>query len=602
MAGKSTYLSNKVLDLLLYVTVYAGDLPRIARYRPRLVVGSNTLPVVAFDYSQPANALGAQARLEVAAGAPVAGSASLLLDRWNGSGWDQHALISGGAIAEQARTIEFGGDRVQASIIDDATDRLLRAPQQPVIYYDPALISFDQSSRDVLVDTAGVRIPVDYRPVTGLDFVTLLEAVRTACGMAAARTNIPNFPIEQMEFSMQAPWLQTLLQSAAAFEPVVRVDGGTLWIIDASAPVPSALAASVIEYGASDYEILEEQITEPRQLAGLVVQFNDIRAALTVTERIEQDRAVTAGQFGDANFTEQLVMRRIREFRDEAGHIIREQLVEQTEETRVAGELVARIRQQERYDILGRKSGHTRTVETRVPDLDTGALVLLQTMDEECSISYGSHPLRPLQTIQTAMTQQTRGLIYADNENKYLGQPFRLPYTEAHRSGQVQPGSTSTSEYGPIQTVIERLHVRGDGEVDIQRTVIDQIAGTTSITYSDARPGDAILAAPLTSRRVLLRNAAGTGPVESISLGLMPYQLALEVARRRLQRLTSRRRALRIQLPGYDERIRRGLLVRARDRAGTIGTFIVTGYAVRGSGGRAFAVRQTVDLVEVEVA
>jgi hypothetical protein len=589
-------------SVLLYVTVYAGDLPRIARYRPRLVVGSNTLPVVAFDYSQPANALGAQARLEVAAGAPVAGSASLLLDRWNGSGWDQHALISGGAIAEQARTIEFGGDRLALTITDAVNEQLLRAPQQPAIYYDPTLVQIDPSANRVIYTDTGDAIITAIHAVPGLDFWTLLDAVRIQCGFSTAKTNIPNFPVDSVQFSMQRSWLAQLLEVAAAFDPLVRCDGNALWVIDTSAPVPSSLAGNVIEYGPDDYEILDETVNEPRQTSGLVVQFTDISGAITVSERIEQDRPMTAGQFGDPAYTEQSITCRIREWRDGTGRIIREELVEQVEETRVNGQLVSRVREQNRYDLLGRKVGHTRIVDALVPDLASGSLALLQIEDENCSITYGSHPLRPLQMIQTAMVQQRRGMIYVDSENRYLNQPFRLPYLEAHRSGQVQIGANTTTEYGPIETIIERLRVRRDGEVDIQRTIIDHVASTISTTYSDARPGDALLARATNMRSVLLRNQQSGGPVETINLGLMPYQLALEVARRRLQRLTSSRRALRIQLPGYDERIRRGLLVRARDRAGTIGTFIVTGYAVRGSGGRAFAVRQTVDLVEVEVA
>ena len=85
---------------------------------------------------------------------------------------------------------------------------------------------------------------------------------------------------------------------------------------------------------------------------------------------------------------------------------------------------------------------------------------MLTVSKEICQISYGPHPFSPGQYVQTHAVTATEGLVHNDNDNKYRDEPFRLPLTDAHRNGFVDPDGDQFVEFKPIKTVIESVRAR----------------------------------------------------------------------------------------------------------------------------------------------
>lgn len=572
--------------LMLYITVTNTQQSTISRYRARLVVGTQEVPLLRWRASWPTGVAGVHVDAEIPAGELPAGPANFEIGLWTGTTWQWQTIITAGEIVAVEEKIAWNSgptDTRQIQIIDSA-DRFVRAPDTPIILYDPTLEQIGPIDTG-LTDESGTRVYAKTIPVAGMTLHDVLDYVYVqGCGFTRIETTVPAISIARVDISIEGGYHQSVQPFLAPFDPLMFVDHtGALWILDSNAPVPATLASGAFELTVSDYQWLETGFKhEP--VSGLIVSYQDDTSGDFYTERIEQETPIEAGRAGDPDYTQTTITRRIREWRTQIQptRIVREQLLETTEETRDSrGELVSRIRQQERYDSLGRKNGHTRTVYARIPNATLDGLELAEVEREECSIFYGPHPLRPREIVQTRSITQVRGLVYVDTQNQYLAQPFKLQLLDAHRSGLIAeplaPGQNL--ENAPLRTITETLRIRSDGEIDVVRTVIDHLARTVERTAATPRTGEIRITDDVRGARVMLsRGTPGKWLVWDA--GRMPFYMAIELGRRRLAKLD--RRAARARLPRWDPAIRRGLICQMRDRVGDLGTFIITGYSVNG--------------------
>lgn len=556
------------------------------------------LPIKEFTHRAPAGAMGQSLTVGLAdpSSSAISGDEVLEFDLgfWNGSAFVYVPILAGGTVQGRDRSLGFDRrptDQLNFSTADTIGQRWNRAPRTPVILYDPqTTVAPSQSTQNALRDEAGNAILPEIVPFFNLMLRDVLSyAYVTGCGFAAVQTNLLNFPVTRVEFSLEGGFDGGARSLLSLFEPVFFVEGETLWIIDPDEPLPAGVTpqdlplSSVLAWSDST------PATEP--VNALIVSYGE-RAGDgdTFTTRIETENS-ERGTFGTPGYTKTEISRTIREYRNTADPdtIVREVVASTETATRdYLLNIISRETQQDQFDSLGRKSGHLRTVESLVPDLEnSGALTLLTCASETCSIAYKTNPFNPRQDVQDQVTTYVEGLIHSDEDNTYLDQPFRLPLTDAHRNGFIDPEANQSSLFGPIKTTRERLNVRGNGQLDVEVTVIDHIANTTERTIAAPRTGSSALdRQQINQQRVLIvipDTEEDGRRVPTLDAGDLPRETALLLGRRKLARLNHPPRTATAQLPFPDLSLRRGKVVQAYDRAGALARFIIVGHTTSGS-------------------
>ncbi len=576
------------------------------RYSARLKANGVEVPITAFTVRAPRDTLGLALSVTLAKPDPalVQSSASLTFELgvWDGSAFQWLTLITGGRLAGRDQSIGLADSRptdtVQITTLDVLGDRWTLAPRRPTTFHDPDKVAADTlapDSQSAIRDEAGVAIQPLNVSVPNLKLSRALrEAYVVGCGFASVVTNIPDYRIPRADFSLAGGWHEGARALVALYEPLYFPgDGNSLWITDPDNLNLAGLQPPLLPLSSV---VTVRETLPPRQVVNsLVVSYQETEVVtageFASAERLEQESS-ESGVYGTSGFTETSVTRRYRQYQNSAepGVITRETLLSATTTVHDHnGELIHREVQQDQLDGLQRKTGHTRTVESRVPNLAVtdAPLALLTVLEEKCSITYRPHPTEPHSFVQDNSTTLVSGLIHEDNDNQYRAAPFRLPITDAHRNGFIDAKANQATSYGAIKTTIEALRVRPDGEIDVSVVVIDHLANTTERSSATPRVGSvAVSTRRQRIRRVLLTvpgtTADGRRAVE-FSAGDLPRARALALGRRKLSRLNNPRRDVAIKLPAVNLGLRRGSLVRTQTRGGAVsGTFIVAGYQIEG--------------------
>lgn len=583
------------VDVLDSAIAALGD---ARRYLARLKADGVEVPIRSFSLSFPSGQLGATLSVQLASpdSALVAAAAVLIFDIgvWNGTAIQWLNLLSGGTLAGRSRSISFASgqpqDTVEISTRDVLGDRWNRAPRTPVILYDPDLIDTPGTPdiQNALKDEFGNAILPDVVPFFGLYLRDVLAyAYVTGCGFASVQTNLLNFPVARAEFTLEGGWDGGGRGLLSAFDPIFAVDAdNNLWIFDPDAPLPAGMTAHALPLSA--VVSITDTLPAREPVNGLIVAYTENGAGDFFTERIETETSEN-GTFGNLGFTRTEVSRTIREYRntDAPTVIVREAVMDLTETTRdYLLSIISREVQQDQFDGMGRKTGHLRTVESLLPALPSGDLLLQTCQTDICSIEYAPNPFRPSEDCQASLTVETSGLCHVDNDNPYRGEPFRLPALDAHRNGFIDPDGDQEYEQRAIQTVRKELRIVSAGQIDLRVTTTDHLADVSKTT-SEPVPGFSAIDSKRANQHQVLLTVAGTDltarRVPTFNAGELPRELAIALGRRKLARLNSPARPAQITLPGIDFAVRQGSVITPDDRAGSQGNFMVTGHTITGT-------------------
>lgn len=569
-------------------------------YRARLLADGVEVPISAFDLSAPEGALGVSlsATLAQADVSLVSNAESMQFDLgvWTGSAFEWVTMIGGGTLAGRDVTIAFarGGpdDTVTLKMIDTAGDRWTLAPESPETLYDPDVMGepAGPDAGNVIVNERGARIETVFTPVYGL---TMREVLRRAyvegCGFDQVVTNIPDFDVSEVSFTLEGGYHAAVQPLLALFTPVYFADGGDLWIIDPGAQLPAGLTPR--ELPVSAYVKATDTQPARRPVSSIIVAYrSDGRAGGDYfTERLEQDDPQETGTFGVAGSTRTETERRIREYRnfDAPETIVREERVSETVTTTdYQFNVIGRETQVDSFDSLGRKSGHRRTVESRVPDIAAGGELMLQTVEEETYWIFYRAAAGGGDEIASTV-KELAGLVLVDEDRTYLGEPYEIPLDDAHFSGYLDPDAGQSVEFKAIRTVVE-TYTREGAATKVRRRPINHLnnASVPEKPTSETRAGST--AVSRRSQRVVRRlltlagSSASGRTVPTVGTGDLPADVALDLGRRYLANLNSPPRELSARLPLVSFDIRRGTPVRAHARSGVMGTYVVTSTRVTG--------------------
>lgn len=589
-------LSFTVFVDMLDPQIAQAQARNVRRYRARLRAGGVEVPVRSARLNAAPEMLGTEIEVELARPDVSAVSATDSIDFevgvWIGTEWRWTTWLTGGVLA--GRTARYANedglpaDSVSLLIQDSLADKQNRAPRAQTILYDPERVPTPSGAslhEQAIYTQAGGRIAPVVRAISNMRLSDVLhEAFVVGCGFAGVVTNIENFPVEQVVFSVSGGYDAGVRPFLQMFEPVPFVVDDVLWLISQDFPIPAGFAAR--EFPASSSLEIDDESPAREAVNALLVRLRDDGTGEYFTERPELQTDTV--NFGTPQQVTTEVERRYRDYRnfDAPDHVTHSELVfQKTTSLDAEGRVVNRETQTDSFDALNRHTGYRRTVEMLVPDLEAaGERTLLTVFDETQHITYAPHPLEPMRDTQDRVETHTRGLIFVNNDEEYLGEPFRAPFLDAHRSGALDTDADQTAEFGPIRTTIETLRVRGE-QVQRERRVFNHLTRVPDTTQVEILPGSTDIDRRTFSYRTLLLTVDGTDAtgrrVQEFDGTALPPALALRLARGRLARFNTPPRQETIQMAYVDTSMRRGMDLLVRGRGGALlGTFIVRGFSI----------------------
>ncbi|MET0646967.1 MAG: hypothetical protein ABW208_10130 [Pyrinomonadaceae bacterium] len=590
---RGTYTQPEEFGFTVFVDVLSADLSaalespaNIRRLRPRLLVGGVPLACLRAEESAQVDRLGVE--LSVVLARPDVNSVSFAdavdfeIGVWTGAGYEYVPRLTGARLsgrgARYANEDGLPADAVSLSFVDVLGDRWNRAPERNIVLYDPD--ELDEPAPQALselsiYDEAGARIEPEVRAVAELSLLKVLEAAFVeGCGFDSVVTNVEDFPIEQVAFTRAGGYDAAVRGFLSLYDVVPSVVGSDLWLIDTGAELPAGLSPRA--FPASQSLALDVTLPRREPVSAILVHLKDESAGEYSTERPETPAPVESGTFGLPGYTVTRTERRIREWRNFAAPtvVVREETLfeDKTVEDHEA-RVISRETRTDSFDALGRSTGYRRTVEERLPDVEADGELLLQTVaEEEQLIVYTPDPRDTRRDLQDRVETRTAGLILVDADREYLGEPYRLPLADAHRSGYVDPDAGQRTEFGRLKTELIELKVRGQ-QVTRERRVINHLTNAPDSSGVQVLPADnSVERVSSRVRSVLVRAEDGGGDVTSRRVPefdgtSLPPELALKLARRQLAQLNNPQREVTVQAAYVDPLVRRGSDLRLYGRA-----------------------------------
>lgn len=577
----------------------------------RLKMDGVEKPIKSFRFSAPSGAAGvrldAQFSRPTPSDVPVGSGSTFTFDIYFGGAW---ATILTGIFGSRSHAIEFSGDTLSISTIDNASDKLAKAPKFPQVFYDPAKNgTLTEEKSDILRDTFGNEYPTTFTSSAGLDLYGLLQwAFVTVCGFTAYRTNLPNFPILRADFPMGRPVRETIAGLTGMFEPLFFEVNGEIWIVDATLALPAGLVPRTCP--ASRFRSFSAETgPDAGNLDGLVVTYTESGDGDFYTQRFETEETAVAKSGYAATTT--TVEREFWEYRNSSDPqtILRSLLKSETRTTEnVLGTTIGRETLHFDVDSRGRVTGHTKKIEGLIPTLvvDSDELQFGLVSEELQQLRYTTNSAG--QTWLSKRETVARGLVATDTDNLYLEQFFKQDFIEAHRAGNLRVGMTVTTQ--ATRSVIESFRLLANGQTSVNTTTIDHLRGTLTASRTENESGESEISGRQKTRRLIVwregydlySSDLSQRQLKDLNIGELPIAHGKSLAQRKLLRTNAGKGTAEVSLFGYDAGLRRGSTMRITDRSGaSLGDFLTLGFEISGDGlGTAAATLRTrLELLEL---
>lgn len=610
--SESTFTADMVVEVapdfgftffvdVLDTAVASAQNGNIRRYNARLLVNAVEVPIKRAELEANKDTLGMEVRVTLARPLvsliPLSATLDFQIGIWTGSSYQYISMIAGGKLSSRSNAIKNTDNRptdeVTITIIDIIADRWNRAPRAPIHLYDPNIVDAPTSSeiaeQRIQLEDGGYINPINIA-IPGMRLRdVLIRAYINGTGFSEVICNIPNFPISEANFTLDGGYDGGVRPYLSLFSPLLFTDANNrLFIIDPDAPLPAGFDPR--DFVQSVIHQVNDSLPQREPVNSILIRLKGLEEGGEVfTERFDQEHQ-EAGVFGMPSFTQTDISRRVREYRTVAEPlvIVREEVKEETIST-VDWEFnpIEEIVTTQHFDVFNRKIGYTKTVARRLPDLDNDGIpdLLANVLRQEQSITYRVNPFNPNEDVQDRVTTVESGLVLIDDGNEYLDKPYRIPLTDAHISGYVDPTGDMRCESMDIRTTIEQLRVRGD-QVDVEIRVYDHLSGTSTRSISSSRPGSATIdRRKQTANRTVLLTVDGTDSIgrraQVFDAGELPGDVAMALAKRQLARLNDPPKEIEIHPAFVDLSVRRGIVLRPRTRLNAaLGIYIVQGFSI----------------------
>lgn len=618
----------------------------------RLTIAGVEVPVAGFRFENPPGVLGASLTVALArpelsqapAGASIVFEIGIAPDA--DTAYSYVTVVGGGKLMGQDASLSWTpssaggkpGDTLQISGITPVADRWNKAPARPVIMYNPQYVdaaNLGADTEEVIIDldTGRAILPV-LEPVENLNLwqaiaraytksMPMLSAahvttelqlesnsVGAGCGFDKVVTNLPNFPVDRVDFTIEGGFHAGVAGLTSIFEPIYFEDRNVLYILAPDRGLPAGFAPRQLGLSC----VIRTQTTrEPSEIINVIVlSYNlpntggGVAGLIPSIRLVDEDPIETAG-----GRTRVEVTRRLVDWKDlGTGAVVFTN--EESTETRTytirdgVPTLISQETLETNYQFNGRlKAGHTRTILATYPDpakpnpdpdnptpLDSFGEVLVESNRIDWRTDYSS----PEDSLMLRSVTETSGLVLVEPntpKNDYT------PILDAARTpGLIVADGSQSTDTRAIKTTIEQLRESGLNQAQIVTTIVDELkeisqtappvvsrTGSRSTSLGARGRGRGRNSRVVRERIIDPASIAlyGIRRAAPLDVGYLDPIEARKEARRRLARISKGgRRSVSIELPGVDLSLRRGSIVRPPLRSGFDTDFIVIGFTITG--------------------
>lgn len=596
-------------------------------YLPTVRINDVEQKILSFSFQAPTSALGVRCDVQLAdveAAVERGDDFDLTLRIQFGTQPKSRLIKTGkvvatdkGIAARRAAGLTVRNDSLSIVGVDAIADRWSLAPRVPVILYDPALVTLEDTELDSNVnDEDGNRIFAESRGLSSLDLQQLLQfAYVEKAGFAEVITNIPNYQIPRADFNLNSSFHSVVASFYSLFEPIVFEDDDRLFILDVFGEIPEGILAGARTVGVSKYLSYNRRQPEISISNAVLLTHKEISVQTIdedefpegVTQRIDTDPASVSGSILDGDYRSTIFRRHVAEIHDDPedpGRITSEVVWKVETETTGQDEdgtlrVLSREVQTDRYSNSWRlKLGYTKVVEAFVED-GGGSKLMQNVLTETNTLQWRPSPRRFGEYEKLRSETRTEGLVLVEGEDP---EEIRTPILEASRD-RLLTNDGDTIERVPISSKIEVWRETAPDQIEVHVQTIDHLTKRLKTTgtvehvgtnHVRVRDGEAF-----NTKQVLLVDeesdeADGARVPLTFDAGYVSYPVGKELAFRKLANSRRPPEPVRAVLASFDAGIRRGSIRNLVDRDGASVTAIITGYQLSG-----LPVQQTVDGVVI---
>jgi hypothetical protein len=556
-------------------------------------------------------------------------------------------LLENGNLAGRQATIRYAGDSLVISAVNTLADRWLYAARHPIILHDMDRVEFAEVSADSRNDVQDFDGNPIERELIGRRELDMLQVLGYAyiqgCRFSRVVTNIPNHPVRRADFGIGASFHSAVLKYTALYNPFYFADDNeTLYIYDAEGTLPEGMAAAIRALaGANATRLGVNQPLDPPTDAVLLTFQEDLREGggddfpATATDKIKEFSTSNGAPFSQGYY-EQIIQTHIKEFHDDpndAARVTRNVAWKQVIQTYAGDESTALPLMLSRETVTDIwlynwriKGGYNKTIEARAP-LPYGGreLVLREVQKERNRMQWAASVYNPDELIKIRDDVEIEGEVLIEGVLEETGDmtyktgkiTSAVPILEAATQRGVTQDGFQNVVWDKIGATLRYFRDTGTNQVDGIETKIDYLAPSVEGSRIEQNIGQrSVDISKLTSvtRLITKYDLTGEEPPEgeagiprvarAINAGETPYDLALEVVKRVILRISEKRvgEQVQIEYPYIDFGLRRGSLRKITARGIDSPTlYLITGFQIQGSnlGGSNPQIRQTASAVIV---
>lgn len=496
-------------------------------------------------------------------------------------------ILDGGKLSGRTFQVAVGRDSLNFSTFE-IDSKLNKYPKNNLIVFDSAKTNVSEAEIEPLPTNTNETITTATRSVSVLTLYKLLQiAFVEGCGFGQVSTDIPNYEIARCDFSVVNSYSQAVAQFIGMYEPVMSVAGNALTIQKTVDPLPLGFLPNVIQ--SIRYPRFQENLSvNDSKLDGYILNYTATSGS-SYFDRNLPDEIIPSGKFGEPDFTETTVARKMRDWYETGESIaVRSELKQEVRTTRRNGITVGREIRINAFDRLGRAAGYTNTIFARMPDVNNdGSPALLKTKEDSQKISYKSNPFAPRQTVLSKVETSSMALLAIDAENLALDEngndsPYAQNYERVFEAGNLKKDMTSA--FQTLETTIEHFRPQANGQIEVRVETFDALRGKLKPQPSaEIRSGD--VSVPNFSKqktktifRAGVNQTNRNGKLETLNVGELPLFFAEDLAD---WKLSNPRITAQVELAGFDESIERGVSFNLRGRENAdLGNFLTRGFEI----------------------
>lgn len=543
-------------------------------------------------------------------------------------------------------------DVLEFTAMSPVADKLTKTPARPVTMYNPAkvrasdLTAAPDSLIRVLSGSDYEELDIVKERVPNLTFYQVLDRAYTnrsplpgiegGCGFSRVITNIENFPVDRVDFTLESGFHQPAADLYKDYEVDVFEFENVLYIIAAEFGLPPGFTPQNFP-GECVIELSRQTETSALINAVILSYFRDStqtgRAGEIPSIKIINDEPQESGE-GETYVREE-TKRQVTTYKDiNTGEIRR--TVENWVETQTfayrpsrivnntpqgttvtfgGGEVVLILEERTSNTYSGYvKSGYSRYVNALYlnPDQAGAPYKFGRVEEEEAVLGWRADLGHPGDYEQVYSKITRSGLCLVETQeinetypptglNVSYQHKVYTPILDAVETGIVIGNGQQTAEWRPIVTVIETLRDTGQNQSNVETRGTNHLTGMPIRPEIQSRPGAKTTFVPPFSVkygggvkagtiRELIKDDASVAAyglrkpfVLDVGKKLSPLQ-GRRIARQKLKTFITPPRKFEILLAGINFFYRRGLVLRPPLRSGYDNPVIVTGLTITGRG------------------